>query len=70
MKSENSWRSINRRLLAMNEEELKTMLDAELVGQRRVFVAERLHQRLTTVRSARERQAIMAQLKESEDGNN
>lgn len=68
-KQELSWRAINRRLRTMTEDELRSMIDAEVVGQRRVFVAERLHQRLSAVRAARERQELMEQLNENTDGN-
>ena len=61
-KQQNSWRSLNRRLTAMSEDELQALLDAEVVGQRRVFVAERLHQRLSAVRTLRERQELMEKL--------
>lgn len=61
-KQQNSWRSLNRRLTAMSEDELQALLDAEVVGQKRVFVAERLHQRLSAVRTLRERQELMGKL--------
>ena len=61
-KQQNSWRSLNRRLTAMSEVELQALLDAEVVGQKRVFVAERLHQRLSAVRTLRERQELMEKL--------
>jgi len=61
-KQPNSWRSLNRRLNAMTEDELQSLLDAEVVGQKRVFVAERLHQRLSAVRTLRERQELMEKL--------
>ena len=46
----------------MSEDELQALLDAEVVGQKRVFVAERLHQRLSAVRTLRERQELMEKL--------
>ena len=46
----------------MSEDELQSLLDAEVVGQKRVFVAERLHQRLSAVRTLRERQELMEKL--------
>ena len=61
-KQQNSWRSLNRRLTAMSEDELQALLDAEVVRQKRVFVAERLHQRLSAVRTLRERQELMEKL--------
>ena len=38
-----SWRAINRVLKDLTEEQVSRMLDAEMVGQRRVVVVERLH---------------------------
>lgn len=58
-KSDTSWRALNRRLRTLTEDELKRLLVEEIDGQRRVFVAERLHQRFTTVRATRERREIM-----------
>ena len=46
----------------MTEDELKTMLLAELDGERRVTVVERLHQRFTARRAARERLELMQEL--------
>lgn len=67
-KQEQSWRALNRRLRTMTEDELQALIDAEIVGQRRVFVAERLHQRLSAVRASRERQQLMEQLHERDSG--
>lgn len=60
-----SWRAMARRLPTMTEGELKTLLDAEVIGQRRVFVAERLHQRYSMVRASRERRELMEKLHEN-----
>lgn len=69
IKHELSWRAINRRLRSMTEDELQAMIDAEVVGQRRVFVAERLHQRLAAMRTFRERQELMGKLNENTAAN-
>ena len=60
-KQPNSWRSLNRRLNAMTEDELKDALLAEMDGERRVTVVERLHQRFTALRATRERLELMTE---------
>ena len=50
-KQPNSWRSLNRRLNAMTEDEVKAALVAEIDGERRVTVVERLHQRFSALRA-------------------
>ena len=61
-KQPNSWRSINRRLNAMNEDEVKEALLAEMANERRVTVVERLHQRFTALRATRERLELMMEV--------
>jgi hypothetical protein len=61
-KQPNSWRSMNRRLNAMTEDEVKAALVAELDGERRVTVVERLHQRFTAMRATRERLELMMEI--------
>ena len=61
-KQPNSWRSLNRRLNAMTEDEVKAALVAELEGERRVTVVERLHQRFTAMRATRERLELMTEI--------
>ena len=61
-KQPNSWRSLNRRLNAMTEDELKDALLAEMDGERRVTVVERLHQRFTALRATRERLELMTEV--------
>ena len=58
-KQPNSWRSMNRRLNVMTEEEVKAALAAEVEGERRVTVIERLHQRLCMLRYRRERAELL-----------
>lgn len=61
-KQPNSWRSINRRLNAMTEDEVKEALLAEMANEKRVTVVERLHQRFTTLRATRERLELMMEV--------
>lgn len=61
-KQPNSWRSLNRRLNAMTEDEVKEALVAEMATERRVTVVERLHQRFTALRATRERLELMMEV--------
>ena len=61
-KQADSWRAINRVLKDLSEEQVTRMLDAEMVGQRRVVVVERLHQRLCAMRAIRERLQLMKEI--------
>lgn len=61
-KQPNSWRSLNRRLNAMTEDEVKEALVAEMAGEKRVTVVERLHQRFTALRATRERLELMMEV--------
>lgn len=54
-----SWRGLNDVLTQMTEDELLAMLKQEQTGERRASVLQRLHQRYTMVRAARERIEIM-----------
>lgn len=54
-----TWRSINHTLSSKTEAELLDMLNEERIGQRRITILERLHQRYNTVRVARERIELM-----------
>lgn len=54
-----SWRALNDVLTQMTEDELVVMLNEERTGERRASVLQRLHQRYTMVRAARERIEIM-----------
>lgn len=55
-----TWRSLNDVLASLPETDVKALLDAEMVGARRVKVIERLHQRYNTLRVARERAELLA----------
>jgi uncharacterized protein YndB with AHSA1/START domain len=61
-KQPNSWRSLNRRLNAMTEDEVKAALVAEIDGERRVTVVERLHHRFSALRATRERLELMTEI--------
>ena len=54
-----NWRELNKQLNLLNESEVLALLDAERVGARRVTFLERLHQRYTMLRAARERVELM-----------
>jgi len=59
-----TYRSIMRGLTTMTESELQRALDYELATERRLTVAERLHQRLCIVRARRERDELLKELKQ------
>jgi hypothetical protein len=50
-----NWRELNKKLNLLSESEVLDLLNAERAGQRRVTFLERLHQRYTALRTARER---------------
>ena len=54
-----NWRELNRKLNLLSEEQVLQMLNDERIGARRVTVLERLHQRYTMLRAARERVEIL-----------
>ncbi len=62
-KLENSWRSVNNQLAMMSEQEVLAKLMAERVGEKRVSILERLHQRYNTLRVTRERLEILGEAK-------
>jgi hypothetical protein len=53
--SDLSWRKLNDILSQLSEEQVLTMLNEERTSSRRVSVLQRLHQRYTMLRCARER---------------
>jgi hypothetical protein len=53
--SDLSWRKLNDILSQLSEEQILAMLNEERTGSRRVSVLQRLHQRYTMLRCARER---------------
>lgn len=54
-----SWRKLNDQLSTMTEQQVLDMLNNERQSGKRVTVLERLHQRYTTLRAARERAEIL-----------
>lgn len=54
-----NWRKLNKELALLSEEQVLTLLNQERVGRRRLSILERLHQRYTTLRAARERMEIL-----------
>lgn len=54
-----NWRELNRKLSSYTESQVLALLDAERAGARRVTILERLHQRYTVLRAARERIEIL-----------
>jgi hypothetical protein len=57
-----NWRALNAVLHRLSEDEVKTMLDAEVAGLRRVTFVERLHQRYCALRAARERMELLKEV--------
>lgn len=54
-----SWRKLNDQLSGMSEQDVLDMLNDEREHGRRATILERLHQRYTALRAARERIEIM-----------
>jgi len=53
------WRSLAATLSSMTENEVKRLLDEEIVFRKRTLIVRRLHQRYSVLRTARERAEIM-----------
>ena len=56
-----NWRSLNKELPHMTEDQVLQILNEELAGRRRVAILERLHRRYTSMRATRERLEILKQ---------
>ncbi len=54
-----NWRKLNKELALLSEEQVLTLLNEERAGRRRLSILERLHQRYTTLRAARERMELL-----------
>lgn len=54
-----NWRELNQKLNLMTEDQVLQMLNDERIGARRVTILQRLHQRYTMLRAARERVEIL-----------
>jgi hypothetical protein len=59
-----NWTQLNAAMKGMGEEQVLELLVAERNGQRRKVFLERLHQRYTSMRAARERDEIMAEARQ------
>ena len=62
LKKSNGFREIMRALGTMTEKEIERALKIELATERRLSVAERLHQRLCMLRYRRERAELLEEL--------
>jgi hypothetical protein len=54
-----NWRSLNQKLNMLTEDEVLALLEDERQGAKRVTFLERLHQRYTMLRAARERVELL-----------
>ena len=59
-----NWRQLNHVLNTKTEAEVLDMLTAEVENDSRITVLERLHQRYTTLRAARERIEILQEARQ------
>ncbi len=50
-----TWRALNFRLSSLSEEEVIALLEAERTGRRSLRMLQRLHQRVSYLRTTRER---------------
>jgi hypothetical protein len=57
-----SWRTLTDNLSAMTEDEVGELLEQELEGEKRWSIVQRLHQRYTILRAARERNELRKQV--------
>ena len=53
------WRELNKKLNMLREDEVLELLEIERQGAKRVTFLERLHQRYTMLRAARERVELL-----------
>ena len=54
-----NWRSLNAKLSELDEDQVLELLTIERDGERRISMLQRLHQRYTSLRAARERVEIL-----------
>lgn len=57
-----SWRALTNILSTLDEEEVSRLLEQELEGEKRWSIVQRLHQRYTILRAAREREELREQV--------
>jgi len=53
-----SWRSLTDILSTLSEAEVESLLEKELESEKRWSIVQRLHQRYTVLRAARERKEL------------
>jgi len=58
-----TWRVLNNELHSFSEEKVLSLLNEELVGEKRLSILRRLHQRYSILRADRERIEILSQAK-------
>lgn len=58
-----TWHQVCSQLTGLTETQINEMLEEEIREYKRPAVVRRLHQRLSTLRAARERAAIMERIK-------
>lgn len=58
-----NWRKLNKELALLDEAQVLELLNAERAGRKRISILERLHQRYTALRTARERMEILREAK-------
>lgn len=54
-----SWKTVNKEIGKMTEEDVKAAMNREIIGSQRKDVVVRLHQRYTILRAAREREELL-----------
>lgn len=54
-----NWRKLNKELALLSEAQVLELLEAERAGRKRISILERLHQRYTALRAARERMELL-----------
>ena len=54
-----NWRELNKKLNMLTEDDVLALLEIERQGAKRVTFLERLHQRYTMLRAARERVELL-----------
>ena len=53
-----NWRKLNKEIALMSEDQVLDLLNQERAGAKRISILERLHQRYTALRTARERMEL------------
>ena len=54
-----NWRKLNKEISLMSEDQVLDLLNQERAGAKRISILERLHQRYTAMRTARERMELL-----------